>query len=473
MDADVDIEKEDLPITEMLVKHSLDMSFKKLPDEVIEKCKILFLDFLGIPLKASENESSKVLMDSISSIVCSWSADMQGLSALNTATSIPYGYKFPPQYAALINGTLAHSLDFDDTHREASIHPGAAIIPVILALGELNEIDGKKFIEAMVAGYDVACKLGMAVNPAEHYAHGFHGTATCGLFGATVAGGVVSELDELGLLNALGLNISMAAGSMQFLENGAWNKRLHPGLAAHNAILSIVLARNGFTGAEKPLEGKNGFLKSYSHKSDPEKAVLDLGERYEVMYTGIKPYPCCRYIHPAIDLILKHSIEGEIIEIDVEMVSAGYGIVGTPPERKQNPENVVDAQFSMPFAIAVTILRKKLTVSEFTPEVIFDERVRSMMRRVSVVANKELDKEYPQKWPVILRIKTKQKEEVLRKDYPSGEPEDPLSFEQVAEKFESLVSGKLSDSRIDDTIEFVKRLENRSIRELFEIITGG
>ncbi len=450
-------------ITEELINHAVNLNFRDLPKEVVEQCKILFLDFIGIPVKASEEKSSKVLFKTISEI-----------AAEGKCTAIPHKNKFKAQYAALINGTYGHSLDFDDTHREASLHPGSAIIPTILALGEENGIDGKETIEAMVAGYDVTCKIGMAINPSEHYAHGFHGTATCGIFGATMAAGLIEDLDFEKLSNALGINISLAAGSMQFLESGSWNKRLHPGMAAHNAILSAKLAKNGFLGAKYPIEGNYGLLNSYTHHPDPEKALLGLGRRYEVMFTGLKPYPCCRYIHPAVDLVLQavkngKVMKGEIEKINVEMTEPGYRIVGYPLDRKQNPQNVVDAQFSMPFALAVAILKGRVTVNEFNDSTLNDIEVKEMMRKVSVEHNEELDREYPQKWPVIVTIVTSHDKLEMRKDYPKGEPEDPMSFKEVSEKFKTLAYHKLPEDQINEVVDLVNNLDSLDdIRELTE-----
>ncbi len=452
-------------ITERIAEHCESIKFSKLPNDVVEYCKILILDFIGIPVRSRDLESSRSLYNGISAI-----------SKGSECTAIPHGRQFLPQYAALINGAYGHSLDYDDTHRESSIHPGASVIPSIFAAGEVFGADGKRLIESMVAGYDVACKLGMAVNPAEHYAHGFHGTGTCGVFGATAAVGMIADLNTSELLNAFGINISQVAGSMQFLENGSWNKRLHPGFAAHNAILAVNLAKSGFIGAAKPIEGKYGFLNSYTHNSDPEKAILGLRERYELVFTGVKPYPCCRYIHPAVDIVLQllkeEAISGEEVErVDVEMVRAGYYIVGHPLERKQNPQNVVDAQFSMPFALAIALLRGKLTVDEFNNQNLNDAEVKRMMKMVNVKHSEELDKDYPQKWPVVVTIKTKHDKLVVRKDYPKGEPEDPVSFEDVAEKFKSLVNHKLGEERANEVLKIVKKLEKLGdVRELTELL---
>ncbi len=423
---------------------------KTLPREVVEYCKTLILDFLGIAVRASELRSSKSLFSALKNI-----------AGDGICTAITHKETFPPQYAALINGVYGHSLDFDDTHRESSIHPGVSVIPAALAMGEIYDANGKNVIEAIVAGYDVACKLGIAINPKEHYARGFHGTGTCGVFGATAAAGVVAELSYEEFLNAFGINISQVCGSMQFLENGSWNKRFHPGFAAHNAIIAVYMAKNGFKGAAKPIEGKYGFLKAYSDNADPSKVDFD---RYEILRTGIKPYPCCRYIHPAVDLVLDNRID-DFDEMVVEMTTAGYRIVGEPIEKKREPKNVVDAQFSMPFALAVAIKKGRLTVDDFSEETLKDEEIKRLMKKINVVPNENLDKFYPEKWPVIVRVDSV----VLEKYYPKGEPEDPLKFEEVAEKFRSLVGNKVQAENVIDAVKNFDRIEVSELTELLRM----
>ncbi len=431
-------------ISEVLARRCVER--ERLPKEVVEYCKTLILDFLGVAIRASELESSKRLFAAVKSIACN-----------GTCTAVTHRETFQPQYAALLNGTYGHSLDFDDTHRESSIHPGVSVIPAALAMGEFCGADGRVVIEAIVAGYDVACKLGMAINPKEHYARGFHGTGTCGVFGATAAAGVVADLSYEELLNAFGINISQVCGSMQFLENGSWNKRFHPGFSAHNAILAVQMAKNGFLGAAKPIEGKYGLFKAYTEGADASRVDFS---RYEILRTGIKPYPCCRYIHPAVDLVLDNEI-GEFEEMIVEMTTAGYRIVGEPIEKKREPKNVVDAQFSMPFALAVAIKRGRLTVEDFSEETLKDEEIRRLMKKISVVPSEELDRDYPEKWPVVLKFDSK----VLRKDYPKGEPEDPLSFDEVAGKFRNLVG-----NGAEEVVEVVRKFERVEVSELTELL---
>jgi len=454
-----------MTLSERLAEYVSEITSRNIPREVTNRCKLHLLDFLGIPVAASSEESSKSVFNAVIS-----------LGVRGDCTVIPHGKLFPPQYASLINATYGHSLEFDDAHRSASLHPGTVVIPTILALGEMKDIDGEVAIRAMVAGYDVMCKIGMAINPPEHYARGFHGTATCGVFGATAAGAVIEGLGEDEILNAFGVNISMASGSLQFLENGAWNKRLHPGLAAHNAIASLQLAKNGFIGASKPIEGRFGLLSSYTHNPQPEQVISGLGERYEIMFTGIKPYPCCRYTHPAVDLALQFRQEGIEIEdikrVEVEMIRAGYILVGHPLEKKQEPKNVVEAQFSLPFTVAVALSRGRLTLEDFDIKTLENPEIKKLMQKIYVVHNPEFDKKFPQKWPYLMRIKTKNGRTLeARRDYPRGEPEEPLTFSEVAEKFRSLTHGKLNEEQIDGLLEAVKNLEKASIREIVQYLT--
>lgn len=447
-----------MKITDPLIEYSLDCSFEDLPSKVIEKVKQHLLDCLGVATRASrEVESSKPILDGIK------------LLSKNGGDCMVIGSEVSclPQYAALINGTFIHSLDFDDTHRQSSVHPGASVVATLLALGENHNTGGKEFISAMTVGYDVACKLGKALNPSSHYQLGFHPTATVGVFAATAAGARLLGLTKAELGYAFGINGSQAAGSMQYLENGSWNKKLHPGFAAHNAILSLALSKNGVIGAALPLEGKNGFFNSYSRNSQPAKAIQGLGKKFEILATAIKPYPCCRYAHGPIDLIIKivNSINIEpkdIEEIQVETVEKGVEIIGTPIQSKQNPHNIVDAQFSMPFNAAIAALHRRVTLDEYTLQNLSKSRVKKLMKKVFVETAPELEEEYPEKWGSRVTINAKGEEYVMESSYPKGEPENPLSWEEVISKFKSLTKPILSKKIRHQLIERVKTLEEIS-----------
>ena len=209
--------------------------------------------------------------------------------------------RYTPAGAAFLNGALAHSLDFDDTHAAGSLHPGAPVIPAALAAGEMVGASGADVLAGIVAGYEVTCRVALALPAGEHYDRGFHPTATCGAFGAAAAAARVFGLSAEQVEGALGTVLSQCAGSLQFLANGAWTKRFQVGWAACNGLMAATLVREGFKGASEALEGRHGFLHAYAPNPNPARAVQELGTVFELMNTAVKPYPSCRYGHAGID----------------------------------------------------------------------------------------------------------------------------------------------------------------------------
>ncbi|MBC7324163.1 MAG: MmgE/PrpD family protein, partial [Moorella sp. (in: Bacteria)] len=175
--------------------------------------------------------------------------------------------------------------EMDDVSNEASLHPGVAVFPAALSAAQVNGCSGKDFLAAVVLGYEVMVRLGKALGPAKHYAQGFHPTGTCGVFGAVAAAGKIMDLSEEQLVSAFGIAGSQAAASMEFLSDGTWTKRLHPGWAAHSGLLAVFLAKKGFKGPSSILEGKSGFLRAYSPDPDYAKVTENLGQSYAIMRT--------------------------------------------------------------------------------------------------------------------------------------------------------------------------------------------
>jgi 2-methylcitrate dehydratase PrpD len=372
----------------------------------------------------------------------------------------------PYHYAALANGTSSHSLEMDDVNNEASLHPGVAIFPAALAACEMAGKNGKRFIEGVVLGYDVVVRLGKALGPREHYGRGFHPTGTCGTFGATATVAKIIGLNEAQMIDAFGIAGSQAAGSMEFLAQGAWTKRMHPGWAAHNGMIASLLAKKGFKGPSTILEGRNGFLHAYSLKADPSKVLEGIGSSFEIMHTSIKPHACCRYMQPPIDGILKIMRENqlkpkEIDEITLGILKAGFPIIVNPEELKYNPQCIVDAQFSMPFGAAVAVLYGKASLSQFQEKVIQALEVKKMMKRVRLVEDPELEKVYPKQWPATADIKTKDGGKFsTRIDYPKGDPENPLSWDELIAKFNGLTSSIYSKVRREKFIDQIRKIES-------------
>ncbi|HXF68153.1 MAG TPA: MmgE/PrpD family protein, partial [Burkholderiales bacterium] len=338
-------------ITREIARFVAGISCEALPDEVRGRVKALVLDLVGIALRARHDAESTPAMVAAAS-------RLGFTGGACTVIGDAAGYTAPG--AAMLNGTLGHSLDFDDTHARASLHPSAPIVPAALAAAEMTGAAGRETIAAIAAGYEVQIRLALALDPAAHYDRGFHPTATCGAFGAAAAAARLLGLDAEGCSSAFGIALSMAAGSMQYLVNGAWTKRSHVGHAAMCGLIAASLAREGYRGAADAIEGKWGFLHAYAPAADAARAVDGLGRRWETLQIAVKPYPSCRYSHAPIDGILAlaraHGIRAEEVrEVVVGLPEPGWKIIGDPEPAKQEPKSVVDGQFSMAFCAAVAL----------------------------------------------------------------------------------------------------------------------
>ena len=439
------------------------IEYEDVPGDVIDYAKKLTLDAIGISIGAlSRAESSDSFVDGVDSL-----ADGGGATVFATGEAIE------PEYAALLNGALVHSLDYDDTHRAASHHPGAAVIPAAIATAETvdRDVSGRELLAAIVAGYEVNCRLGQAINPESHYDRGFHGTATCGTFAATAAAGKIAGLDSDELTNAFGLNGSQAAGSQQYLANGSWNKRAHPGLSAHSGILAVRFAQAGFYGSEAPIEGEDGFLNGYSDDPKPKLATAGLGEEFELYRTGIKPYPCCRYMHAPLDgvfeILSEASIDPEDIEsATVEIAEPGLNLVGRPVGRKENPESFVDAQFSMNFGVALAAVAGEATVDSFIEwSDSYTEEFGRIMRATEVISTDEVNEAFPETWCANVAIETADGTYETHVEYANGEPENRMSWDDEIEKYEELTT-ELPSTTAEGLLESVRSLEDIDVGDL-------
>jgi 2-methylcitrate dehydratase PrpD len=450
-------------VTSELAEYASTLRFDDLPVEVVDKTKQLVLDLFGNALCAAREAESTP-----SIVAATLSAGSTGAS-----TVIGQNYCLSAGDAAFINGSLAHSLDFDDTHRNGSVHPGASAIPLALAVAEDAAKDGRQLITAVVSGYDITCRLAVALGAKNHYDLGFHPTGTAGLFGATAAGGTVLGLDVSTIANAFGINGSQAAGSLQFFDNGAWNKRIHPGLAARNAVIALNLARSGFLGASRPIEGPQGFLQGYSRKPRPREATRELGQRFEVMATAIKPYPACRYAHAPLDsivqLVEEHDLRpSEIERVRIGLSDAGVDLIGRPVRRKRNPQNVVDGQFSMPFLAGVALARRRMTWKDY--DLIGDPAIRRLMRRVEVSSDARANRAFPKRWLSVVEIWARGRSYSDVRWRARGEPESPLSWDEVIAKFDGLNSVTSQRARLE-LVDGVRNLDQiKDVRDLGELL---
>lgn len=392
------------------------------------------LDWIGLVA------GGRVYADSSSRVI----AGVAEITLRDIPDGVPTGRALSIDRAALLAGTFAHSLDYDDTHLASSLHPGAPVIAAVLPVARRENADAEDMLTAISIGYDVTCALGRAIDPDAHYARGFHLTATCGSFGAAAAVGSILNFDAETFDHAFGIVGSQAAGSLQFLENGAWNKRLHPGLAASRGVLASTLANTDFRGAAEPITGEFGFLNSYSSRPHPE-LLAEIAAGSAVRETGIKPYPCCRYKHAAIDALLKLAPEIDptgVESVTIDLPSPGVRLTGTPIDRKRRPSNFVDCQFSAPFATALVLLSGEAGLRAYldAQDALDDPAWLELMDRVDVISTERTNEVFPNKWPAHVVVDDGHRHECFV-EQPRGEPERPLDAQALEGKFLELLEG--------------------------------
>ncbi len=428
-------------ITADLSAFSATISIATLPPQVVERARFLVLDLVGNIVRARHDAESTAPM-------------LAAVRALGMAagSSGVFGdcARYTPAGAALLNGALGHSLDFDDTHAAGSLHPGCPVISAALAAGQMTAASGADVLAGIIAGYEVACRTALALPAGEHYARGFHPTATCGVFGAAAAAGRVFGLKADDIASALGIALSQAAGSLQFLANGAWTKRFQVGWSGMAGLAAATLAREGFKGAADALEGKHGFLNAYAPAPNAARAVQDLGTEFELMQTAVKPYPSCRYGHAGIDAALmlraEHAIDPATIEhVTLGLPEAGMLLIGAPAAQKADPQNVVDGQFSGPFVIASALVTGAMGWDSYA--LLHDPRIRALLPRITCEWDAEIQAEFPAnmsgKLTIMAAGQTYQRVVVI----PKGEPGNFLTQGELRQKFLTLTAAILGNER--------------------------
>ncbi|RJQ80174.1 MAG: MmgE/PrpD family protein [Desulfobacteraceae bacterium] len=448
-----------MQIARRVAQLTRELTYANLDGAVVDRTKYLLLDFLGVAIRGSRSDSSQLVQRFLS---VNHAPPSHGVPVIGTNT------RAEASFAALANGTAAHSIELDDVVNAASLHPAVTVMPAALSAAYLSGCSGPELLEGIIAGYELTVKLGIALDPAAHYAQGFHPTGTCGSFGSALAAAKILKLDAEKTARALGIAGSQAAGSLEFLADGSFTKRLHAGWAAHAGLIAALLAREGFTGPTSIIEGRLGFLHAYSPVFRPEKVLHGWGDPYEIMRTSIKPHACCRYKQGPIDCILGIIKQNSLAENDIEKVvvsvlKAGAALVAEPRASKLNPQSIVDAQFSMPFGAAMAIIYGRAFLDQYCQENIDSPRVRDLMQRVHCVENAEIEKEFPRKWPAEVEILTRKGSSYRQRlEYPKGDPENPLSWDEIIDKFNNLASAVFSKEPCGAIVDRVRAIEEES-----------
>jgi 2-methylcitrate dehydratase PrpD len=427
-----------------------------LPQDVIQKAKKLVLDLLGSIMYSSKMDWSRKVV-----------ALVRGFGAPGESTVVPFGFRTSSPAAALANGTMGHGFELDDVHDGGMHHPGAVVIPAALATGEQESVDGRQFLLATVMGYEAMCRIGMAVSAKHHNLRGFHGTGTCGPFGAAVAGGKIVGLRKESFIDALGIAGSLCSGLLEFSqessEAGGMIKRLHAGRASESGLIAALLAKNGFRGPSDVIGGKYGFCNVYSDHPQVHVMNEELGRRYEIMNVGIKPYPCCALVHPMIDAVMdlreKYGFKGD----DVEEIEVGCSQNVVDHNVIHEIGSIMAAQYSAPFAVALAVAEGATDPNNFN-RVSGDRRIiKDIMKRTKFVKDDDLDKIFPEVQGARVTVKLKGGKSLEnRVMHAKGRPQNEMSLGDVCDKFATLTRDTISDTRRDQLIELVNTLEKAS-----------
>lgn len=434
-----------------LAQFAAGLSWDTLPETVQKAAVCRALDLISAAMGAVGDPLVEQMKQALLAL------DPQNRTQGVTLWGQPLEQKWSVTDAAMLNAMLAHTLELDDVHPASKTHISASMIPAAWCLGQQLSSTGKEFLTALVAGYEVAHRVGMALDVTAHRKRGWHATATCGTFGVAAACSRLLGLNGEGTAGALGLAGSQTTGVWAFLGDGTNSKVLNPGQAAMTGIRCTFLARYGMRGPIHILEGEDGGLfQAMSDGGHVEKLTEGLGTRWEILNMDMKPYPCCRSAHAGIDgaLSLRKAILGEgmlpfedaaeKILGQVESVEAGTYKIGyqqcAVSEGCLHPRTPLDAKFSLPYGLACSLLYGKVDQSMFTPEKVKDPAIRALIQRITVREDPELTAAYPGHWSCWVKIRLKDGRELEQFiENPTGSYRKLLPQEALLNKAEGLL----------------------------------
>jgi 2-methylcitrate dehydratase PrpD len=454
-----------MTLARRLAEFTAALEFDRLPPEVVASVRLRTLDILGIALAASTGDSAPAVLGAL-----------DGWAAAGDCTVIGAKRMAAAPLAVLANGTLAHSLDFDDTHAVSITHASAVVVPVALALGEAGALDGRAVITAAVAGYEAISRLGMGA-PGAFHARGWHATSVCGPFAAALVAGRLEGLGAERLTAALGIAGSFASGVMEYLEDGSWVKRVHPGWAGHAGTVAASLARGGFTGPATVLEGRFGFYRAFLDAEPDPTPFATLGRHWETPAIGFKPYPCCHLVHAYLDCALElrrdHALTPELIEAVECRVPAGeVPIVCEPRAAKLRPRTPYDAQFSLPYSVASALLDGRVSLDSYGSERLAEPHRLALAERVTHAIDP--DSPFPRGFPGWVRVRLRDGRTLeARAPDGRGSAACPLPPQAIVDKFRDNAGRAFPAGRVAEIERATLSLDTLSdVRRLVALCRG-
>ncbi|MDY0873816.1 MmgE/PrpD family protein [Dongia rigui] len=365
--------------------------------------------------------------------------------------------------AAFYVGGVSHILEMDDLHRASVTHPGSVVIPAAWAFAHLCDLRGKAFLHAVLAGYEACTRVGMAVGK-EHY-RVWHNTATCGPFGSAMAVALLDKLDDTQTVWALGNAGTQSAGLWEFLSAGAMSKHLHTARGAQAGLMAARLAKEGFTGPARILEGEKGFFKGLCPDPDSSAVLRDADATWQLVQTSIKPWPCCRHTHPTIDAAIElHQLlsGAEIAKVEVGTYQAAIDVCDRP-----DPTEPYGARFSLQHCVAAALATGKVIAESFESEA--RARFADLRRRVTLGVDLQVDAGYPDAWGTVVTVETTDGRRLrTQRRECKGDPGNPVTPGDLRAKAQELIgTAGISNSEAARFIEAVfALLDDAPVRDL-------
>lgn len=444
--------------TQALSEFLASITYESLPHAVVSRTEELFLDWLASAL-AGRNARPIAALEQFANLM----GPSQGASEILTTRR-----RTSPFFAALVNGAASHFVEQDDLHNSSVLHPGTVVFPAVLAAGQHAGISGRALIAASVAGYECGVRVGEFLGRS-HYTI-FHTTGTAGKLAAAAGVAHVLGLDARQMQHCLGSAGTMAAGLWEFLRDAADSKQLHTAKAAGDGLMAAYIARDGFTGARRILEGKQGMAAGMSSDADARWLTDGLGTRWALPETSFKFHASCRHTHPAADALLALMQENGLKADDIAHVTAhvhqgALDVLGPVTD----PQTLHQSKFSMGFVLAQIAVRGRAGLADFTEAALQERELRQFHDKVTMVLDPEIDRAYPRRWMGRVTVKTRDGREIGKKiSSPKGDPDNTLSRAELEDKALRLAlsAGAASEAEMKQVIERAWRLrEENDVRD--------
>ncbi len=440
-------------ISASLAAFAADFSLDEAPSHVVERAKLHILDCFGIALASTTFEFGQRAANAL-----------RALGGDGGYPVIGFDMALPVRDQALLNGTLIHGLDFDDTHTDGVIHASASALAAAFAQGLRHDASGSEMMAAYLIGVEVSARIGAAAQGGFH-SRGYHPTGLVGVFGAALSAAKLGHLTPKQMEDAQGIALSQSSGNLEFLSDGAWTKRMHPGWAATSAITAAALAKEGFKGPSQAYEGRYGLFNLYLGQENSANLAMctaGLGEVWELENVGFKPYPACHFNHAFADATLALMSQGLTAD-NVESVTAFIhptqaAVVCEPLVQKRRPQNAYDAQFSIPYIVATSLTRGRFTLDELDADAINDEKALAIAAKVDW--QDDPDTAFPRYYSGKLIARTKDGRTIEHREAVNrGSDANPLSSDDIAEKFWANATRAVSKSKAQRVYDEVMNLE--------------